>query len=106
MTGTKNTKKNKRASLIAAEQSMEKLLKKVGYTGKFVGSSIHEIPSYKIKSNLPKTSDVICASGIKKRENHYTGNELLGIATMHKSNAVPVRKDSNAAIEISQMRKN
>lgn len=106
MIGTKNTNEKKRASLIAAEQSMEKLLKRVGYTGKLVGSSIHEIPCYKVKSNLPNTSDVICASGTKKQENQYTGNELLGIATMHKSNAVPVRKDSNAAIEISQMRRN
>ena len=101
-----NRKRNKTASLIAAEQSMERLLKKVGYVGKFVGSSIHEIPNYKVKSNLPKTSDIICSSGPKKEENRYTGNELLGIATMHKSNAVPVRKDSNAAIEISQMRRN
>ena len=101
-----NRKRNKKASLIAAEQSMEILLRKVGYVGKFVGSSIHEIPSYKVNSNLPKTSDVICSSGAKKEENRYTGNELLGIATMHKSNAVPVRKDSNAAIEISQMRRN
>lgn len=101
-----NRKRNKKASLIAAEQSMEKFLKKVGYVGKFIGTSIHEIPDYKVKSNLPKTSDVICSNGSRKETNYYTGNELLGIATMHKSNAVPVRKDSNAAIEISQMRRN
>ena len=102
----KKTKK-KRASLIAAEKAMENLLKRVGYTGKNAGQSVNEIPDYKIKSNLPKTSDVICGIGPKKASNKYTGDELLGIATMHKSNAVPIRKDrKEAAIEISNMRRN
>ena len=98
--------KKKRASLIAAEKSMDALLKRVGYKGGFVGGSIHELPTYKDNTNSPKTSDVICGQGAKKPENRYTGNELAGIATMHKSNSVPVRKDSNAAIEIAQMRRN
>ena len=97
----------KRASVIAAEKAMDDLLKRVGYTGKYTGKSVNAIPDYKVKSNLPKTSDVICGIGPRKAENRYTGNELLGIATMHKSNAVPIRKDSKeAAIEISQMRRN
>lgn len=99
--------KKKNASLIAAEKSMEKFLQRVGYKGGFVGGSIHEIPSYKVKSNLPNTSDTVCGAGPKKPANTYTGDEILGVATMHKSNAVPIRKDSkNAAVEISQMRRN
>lgn len=34
----------------------------------------------------------------------YTGTNMLGIATMHKSNAVPVF-NSEAAVEISKMRR-
>jgi hypothetical protein len=34
----------------------------------------------------------------------YTGTKVLGIATMHKSNAVPVFAEEQA-IEISQMRR-
>lgn len=40
-----------------------------------------------------------------KRETiHYTGTAMLGVATMHKSNAVPVFSQS-AAEEISRMRR-
>ena len=44
-------------------------------------------------------------NGSKKESNTYTGTEIAGIATMHKSNAVPVRKDSNDAIDIANMRR-
>lgn len=52
------------------------------------------------------TSDTVPSNGNARRINQYTGNELLGVATMHKSNAVPVRKDSkDAAKEIASMRR-
>lgn len=35
----------------------------------------------------------------------YTGNKILGIATMHKSNMVPIFNDE-AAVEVAQMRRN
>ena len=42
----------------------------------------------------------------KKEALQYTGKRrLVGIATMHKSNMVPVRKDSNDAKEIARMRR-
>jgi hypothetical protein len=34
----------------------------------------------------------------------YTGDKILGIATMHKSNAVPVFNNTEA-VEISKMRR-
>lgn len=40
----------------------------------------------------------------KKPANQYTGNNIVGISTMHKSNAVPVF-NQNHAIEISKMRR-
>jgi hypothetical protein len=34
----------------------------------------------------------------------YTGNKILGIGTMHKSNAVPIFSDEQA-VEIATMRR-
>lgn len=39
-----------------------------------------------------------------KREMKYTGDKLMGIATMHKSNMVPVFKQEDAE-EIARMRR-
>ena len=44
------------------------------------------------------------SSTAKKEPQKYTGTLIKGIATMHKSNAVPVI-DQTQAIEISQMRR-
>jgi hypothetical protein len=41
----------------------------------------------------------------KRKENFYTGDQLSGIGTLHKSNMVPIRKDSNDAKEIARMRR-
>lgn len=43
----------------------------------------------------------VCA---KKMDNVYTGNNIVGIGTMHKSNAVPVFND-NQAKELATMRR-
>jgi hypothetical protein len=40
----------------------------------------------------------------KKKPNIYTGTEIIGIAQMHKSNAVPVRGKKQAE-EIARMRR-
>lgn len=98
-------KKSKKELLAEAKINHDMFLKKLGYTGKFKGSSIQEIPDYRILSSLPKTSDKIDV-GYKKPTCVYTGDELLGIATMHKSNMVPIRKDNKqAAIDAAQMRR-
>ena len=44
-------------------------------------------------------------STAKKPEQQYTGNEIAGIGLLHKSNLVPIRKDSNDAKEIARMRR-
>lgn len=43
----------------------------------------------------------VCTKAIPK----YTGTKILGIGTMHKSNAVPIFSDEQA-VEISTMRRN
>ena len=41
----------------------------------------------------------------KKESTRYTGDLIVGIATMHKSNAVPVMRGTDQAKEISNMRR-
>lgn len=57
---------------------------------------------YDSRRTVP-TSDKV-GNGFKKEENKYTGTLITGIATMHKSNAVPVI-NKNQAEEISRMRR-
>jgi len=53
--------------------------------------------------HYPSVGDGI-GNGLKKESNQYTGDEIVGVATMHKSNAVPIRKDNKqSAIEIANM---
>lgn len=105
----KNQKKTQRQ--LAAEAEHEAYLKRLG-VGKVVlpvdkkgrRLGINPLPDLSTGSRI--TSDAIPRNGNARRVNQYTGDELLGIATMHKSNAVPVRKDSkDAAKEIASMRR-
>lgn len=44
--------------------------------------------------------------GMRKKEPmKYTGDLIEGIATMHKSNAVPVMKGTSQAVDIARMRR-
>ena len=45
-----------------------------------------------------------CGAATKPNPNIYTGTKVKGIATMHKSNAVPVFTDEEA-VSISSMRR-
>tara|TARA_R110002153_G_scaffold3244_19_gene15984 strand:+ start:19169 stop:19456 length:288 start_codon:yes stop_codon:yes gene_type:complete len=66
---------------------------------------IYKIPDYKKDLHaMPPTSDYI-GNGSAKTTNVYTGSLITGIATMHKSNAVPVTSRQQA-IDISNMRRN
>jgi hypothetical protein len=64
----------------------------------------YDIPDYKTGPRV--TSDTVCSHGPAKDRKEYTGTEISGIATMHKSNAVPIRKDNKqAAIDVANMRR-
>ena len=109
---TTNTKKRKvrkkTQSLLAAERAHEKYLKKMG-----IGSrSSVGLEQRSSKPWVTGSSPVECAkpkvvydsSMAKKEEKVYTGTEIIGIAQMHKSNAVPVRGKKQAT-EIANMRR-
>ena len=66
---------------------------------------VGDMPDYSTRQETVPTSDRIMATQTRRHENQYTGNELAGIGTLHKSNMVPIRKDSNDAKEIARMRR-
>jgi hypothetical protein len=70
--------------------------------------NLNTIPDYKCQSNnTVPTSDKICSNGSIKEKQTYTGNEIAGVALMHKQNYEPIRKDNKqAAVASSQMRRN
>ena len=101
-TSHKRKSRNKTKSLLKAEAALAKYYAKLG-VGKTKPNAHLDIPDYRSQSkSIPSFGQGI-GNGLKKESNTYTGNEIAGIATMHKTNAVPVRKDSNEAIEIAKM---
>ena len=109
---TTNTKKRKVSkktkSQLAAERKHEKFLKKMGISSRSSAgleqrsSKPWVTGSSPVESTKPKV--VYDSSMSKKKENVYTGTEIIGIAQMHKSNAVPVRGKKQAT-EIANMRR-
>ena len=107
----KRKKQKKSKSILAAEKEHAKFLKRMGVGSRssvgseqrsskpwVTGSSPVESAS---KSSLPSYNP----SMAKKEEKVYTGTEIIGIAQMHKSNAVPVRGKKQAT-EVAEMRRN
>lgn len=79
-------------------------LKKMGVSDK-PRSYRSDMPDLSVRK-MPQTSDSICSNGLKKETPTYTGNEIAGIVTTHKSNLMPIRKDNkNAAIDAANMRR-
>ena len=119
MTTTKyNSKKSKRkktAKLIKAEAEHEKFMRKMGVSqeqleGKLYDKygkrkSVNERPDYNTGPRM--TSDIIAGHGAAKESMVYSGErKLLGIATMHKSNMVPIFADKKEdAKDIAAMRR-
>ena len=64
-------------------------------------------PKVRETQQVPSINTKIAGNATRKEPMKYTGErKLLGIATMHKSNMVPVFEDQKEqAIEIAQMRR-
>ena len=119
MTTTKyNSKKRNRkktAKLLKAEAEHEKFMRKMGVSqeqleGKLYDKygkrkSVNERPDYNTGPRM--TSDTIAGHGAAKESMIYSGErKLLGIATMHKSNMVPIFADKKEdAKDIASMRR-
>ena len=106
--GEKKKSKSKRLKKAHAEH--ETWLRKQGIhpdqLAKKTKTAINKIPDYSSNSkNTVPTSDKICGHGPTKQPMTYSGDrKLLGVATMHKSNMVPVFADRKEdAKDISSM---
>ena len=90
----------------------ESWLKKLGLDAKSLKKRLknwtgYPFPALSSDPNYPKCSDKIPVSGgtYKKEQLIYSGERrLLGIATMHKSNMVPVFDEEDAK-DIAKMRR-
>ena len=110
----KRKAKNKTKKMLEAEAKHEKWLRKMNAhpeqiarnKEKNVNVSILSKPNYSSDSPTIPTSDVIPGGSTAQKERQvYSGERrLLGIATMHKSNMVPVF-DSKDAKDIAKMRR-
>ena len=111
----KRKAKNKTKKMLEAEAKHEKWLRKMNAHPEQIAKnkeknanvSILCVPDYSSDSSSLPTSDVIPGGSTAPAERQiYSGERrLLGVATMHKSNMVPVF-DSKDAKDIAQMRRN
>jgi len=85
----------------------ESLAKKLPKDRKGNRVSIHEIPDYTVNAPSVKLSNQVAGSGAAIEPKEYSGErQLLGVATMHKSNMVPIFADRKEdAIDIARMRR-
>ena len=113
MTTTKyNSKKKKRTPSereLKSQAEHDKWLMKMGahpsQRSKTRPKGINQIPNYREHQGTAQCSNNISGIAAKRKENVYTGDQIAGIGLLHKSNLVPVRKDSNDAKEIARMRR-
>lgn len=103
LSSRKRKARKKTQAVLQAEAETAKLLKSLGYQ-KGGSRWKADLPDYTVAETVP-TSDLITKVEGKRKANQYTGDELAGIGTLHKSNMVPVRKDSKDAIDIANMRR-
>lgn len=113
-TGKKKTKR-KFASAAHAAKARELDESWAALMAKYVPAKIAPAPkkqtlSYKLEipaernSRLIPSRDTGAGSATKSAPKVYTGNKIVGIATMHKSNMVPVFSNQEAE-DISKMRR-
>jgi len=61
--------------------------------------------SYRRETQYIPSSGMSVGVAAKKESQQYTGDLICGIATMHKSNAVPIMRGTKQAEEIAKMRR-
>jgi hypothetical protein len=117
---TTNTKKRKNQKFRSAEHKAKYLAQKEAWEDLLKKYEIDKLSKKKVKSSSTwKTAETFhretphypslnskngCGVAAKKEPNVYTGTLIKGIATMHKSNAVPVFSNEQA-IDIAKMRR-
>ena len=116
MTTTKYNRKKKKpnAKQLRAQEDHDKWLTKMGvHPDQLAEKKANrkdvknvDIPSYASRNtNNIHTSDRIAGIATKKDRQQYTGDYIIGIATTHKSNLMPITSRKQA-VEASTMRRN
>ena len=127
----KRKQKKKSVSVLEAERQHAKFLKKMGIRGcssvgragalqasgqRFDPAHLHQSRSVGKPGNPSalgaenrkfesyRSDQFYNKFAAKKEPNIYTGTEIIGIAQMHKSNAIPIR-NKEQAIEVARMRR-
>ena len=80
----------------------EKFLKKMG-VGKTKARNTNTIPDYASKNKTP-LSNTVAGHGPARESTQYTGDYIIGIGQMHKSNGVPITRKEDA-VAIANMRR-
>jgi hypothetical protein len=117
-TNTRKRKaKNKTKRLKAAEVEHEKFLQKMGVSDSQLKEKLYDeygkrkhfakLPDYSEHQATATLSNHVAGNGAAKERNVYSGErQLLGVATMHKSNMVPIFADKKEdAKDIAAMRR-
>ncbi|MEC7159007.1 MAG: hypothetical protein VXW24_01815 [Bacteroidota bacterium] len=107
-TSTRKRKQNRKPGQAQAQAAHDAWLRKMGvhpsqlkHKEKSSGASV---PNYSATSSGVKTSDVVVPIAGKRKAKEYSGDYIVGLATMHKSNIVPVGK-GNSAEDYAKMRR-
>ena len=103
----KRKKKNKTKSIIAAELEHEKFLKRMCVkkpTARVAQSEEQRFCKPKVEGSIPSSGTIPSGVCAKPEPKVYTGDVIIGIAQMHKSNAVPIARKQDA-VDISRMRR-
>ena len=107
-TSTRKRKQNRKPGQARAQAAHDAWLRKMGVHPSQLKtkekSSGASVPNYSETSTGIKTSDVVVPIAGKRKANEYSGDYIVGLATMHKSNIVPVGK-GNSAEDYAKMRR-
>lgn len=114
-TNTRKRRVKKSARQLKAEKEHEAWLERMG-VGKYTADlydkwgnrkGLNNIPDYREHQATAQLSNRVAANGTARDRVQYTGTEIAGIVTTHKSNLMPVRRDNKqAAIDAATMRRN
>jgi hypothetical protein len=88
-----------------AQARHEVWLSSIGVKGRTKLKGVDHVNLREGISPMVPLSNNIAGNGTKKDANVYTGDYIKGIATMHKSNAVPITSREQA-IDSANMRRN
>lgn len=95
-------KPNKR--MLEAQARHDAWLASMGIKGRTKLKGVEHVNLREGITENAKLTNGIAGNGAKKAANVYTGDYIMGIATMHKSNAVPVTSREQA-IDSATMRR-